>query len=219
MPRKKVTLAFIENDMERKASYNMRTKGFLKKAEELSKLCGIYVFAILYGPLSAEPVVYSSTDEIQSLISRFKNLTDLQQTKKMVNHETFIENRVMKAQTKLKNQQKNNKKKELTHYINQCLADDQRLQSFGLKDLVDMDLIIDQKLKEITRKMEILKKNQQLGDQPSNEGDNLTLSLAITSYGEENKKDSMVAPKLPKNKKRIVKKLQINTDKAGPSNS
>uniref|UniRef100_A0A3Q7GRD9 MADS-box domain-containing protein n=1 Tax=Solanum lycopersicum TaxID=4081 RepID=A0A3Q7GRD9_SOLLC len=54
MPRKKVILALIENETERKLSYKKRLIGLLKKAEELNTLCDIEMALIVYSPYGDE---------------------------------------------------------------------------------------------------------------------------------------------------------------------
>ena len=58
MPRKKVILALIENETERKVSYKKRLIGLLKKAEQLSTLCDIEMALVIYIPYSIEPKVF-----------------------------------------------------------------------------------------------------------------------------------------------------------------
>jgi len=85
MTRRKVKLAFIENDSARKTTYKKRKKGMLKKIEELSTLCGIDACAIVYGPDDHEPEVWPSHCEVQRVVGRFRNMPAVEKIKKMVN--------------------------------------------------------------------------------------------------------------------------------------
>ncbi|KAK4718003.1 hypothetical protein R3W88_016341 [Solanum pinnatisectum] len=50
MTRKKVIFYFIENETDRKVSYNKRHEGLLKKVQELNTLCDIEMALIIYSP-------------------------------------------------------------------------------------------------------------------------------------------------------------------------
>jgi hypothetical protein len=47
MTRKKVKLAFIVDDLARKATYKKRKMGIIKKVSELTILCGIPACAVI----------------------------------------------------------------------------------------------------------------------------------------------------------------------------
>ena len=85
MTRKKVKLAYISNDSARKATFKKRKKGLMKKVSELSTLCGIEACAIVYSPYDAQPEVWPSPIMVQRVLARFKNMPEMEQSKKMVN--------------------------------------------------------------------------------------------------------------------------------------
>ncbi|KAJ6749931.1 hypothetical protein OIU85_000547 [Salix viminalis] len=68
MARKKVKLMWIVNDAARKASLKKRRDGLLKKVSELTILCGIEAFVIIYCPDDPEPAIWPSRpDQIPPL--------------------------------------------------------------------------------------------------------------------------------------------------------
>ncbi|TYI16122.1 hypothetical protein ES332_A08G232900v1 [Gossypium tomentosum] len=107
MTRKNVKLAYITNDSARKATYKKRKKGLMKKVSELSTLCGINVCAIMYNPYESQPKVWPSPMGVQRM----------EQSKKMVNQESFLSQRISKATEQLKKHCKDNWEKEMTQVM------------------------------------------------------------------------------------------------------
>ncbi|KAG8369015.1 hypothetical protein BUALT_Bualt15G0106300 [Buddleja alternifolia] len=157
MTRKKVKLAFITNDSARKATFKKRKKGLMKKVSELSTLCGIDACAIVYSPYESSPEVWPDLRGAQRVVSQFKRMPEMEQSKKMVNQESFIRNRISKAADQLKKVHKDNREKEITQLMYQCLTG-KGLQGLGVADLNDMGWLLDQNLKEIYKRIEGLKR-------------------------------------------------------------
>ncbi|KAH7862239.1 hypothetical protein Vadar_001920 [Vaccinium darrowii] len=158
MTRKKVKLAFITNDSARKATFKKRKKGLMKKVNELSTLCGIDACAIIYSPYESQPDVWPDTGGAQRMLTQFKRMPEMEQSKKMVNQEGFTRRRIVKATEQLKKQCKDNREKEMTEVMYQCLTG-RGLQNLVMADLHDLGWLIDQKLKDIHKKIESLKKS------------------------------------------------------------
>ncbi|PPD79706.1 hypothetical protein GOBAR_DD23359 [Gossypium barbadense] len=66
MTRKKVKLAYITDDLARKATYKKRTKGLMKKLSELSTLCDIDACSIMYSPYESELESFLSQKSIKA---------------------------------------------------------------------------------------------------------------------------------------------------------
>lgn len=158
MTRKKVKLAFIANDSARKATFKKRKKGLMKKVSELSTLCGIDACAIIYSPYESQPEVWPNTAGAQRVLTQFKRMPEMEQSKKMVNQEGFIRQRIAKAAEQLKKQCKDNREKEMTEVMYQCLTG-RGLQNLAMGDLHDLGWLVDQNLKEIHKRIDSLKKS------------------------------------------------------------
>nr|GFC25777.1 agamous-like MADS-box protein AGL80 [Tanacetum cinerariifolium] len=158
MTRKKVKLAFITNDSARKATFKKRKKGLMKKVNELSTLCGIDACAIIYSPYEAQPEVWPNNIGVQRVIAQFKRMPEMEQSKKMVNQESFIRQRITKANEQLKKQIKENQEKEMTEVMYQCLTGKGSIANLTLQDMNDLGGLVDQTLKDIRRRIESLKK-------------------------------------------------------------
>ncbi|XP_074364122.1 agamous-like MADS-box protein AGL80 [Apium graveolens] len=154
MTRKKVKLAFISNDASRKATFKKRKKGLMKKVGELSTLCGIDACAIIYSQYEPQPEVWPNTVGVQRVLAQFKRMPEMEQSKKMVNQESFIRQRIAKANEQLKKQHKDNREKEMIEVMYQCLTGKIGLQNLMIPDLNDLGWLIDQKLKEIYKRID-----------------------------------------------------------------
>ncbi|KAI3707347.1 hypothetical protein L6452_25789 [Arctium lappa] len=158
MTRKKVKLAFIMNDSARKATFKKRKKGLMKKVNELSTLCGIDACAIIYSPYEAQPEVWPNNIGVQRVLAQFKRMPEMEQSKKMVNQESFTRQRITKANEQLKKQIKENREKEMIEVMYQCLTGKGSISNLILPDLNDLGGLVDQTLKDICRRIESLKK-------------------------------------------------------------
>ena len=173
MTRKKVKLAFIVNDSARKATYKKRKKGLMKKVDELSTLCGIEACAIVYSPYDPKPEVWPSPWGVQRVLAKFRNMPELEQSKKMVNQETFLKQRILKAKEQVKKQRKDNREKEMTQLMFQYLSAGKILHNnMTMVDLNDLAWLIDQNLKDIGRRLETLNKRAQVT--PTSQGGQIT---------------------------------------------
>ncbi|KAK7309891.1 hypothetical protein RJT34_06985 [Clitoria ternatea] len=161
MTRKKVRLAFITNDSSRKATFKKRKKGLMKKVSELSTLCGIDACAIVYSPYDPQPEVWPSPMGVQTVLAKFRRMPELEQSKKMVNQESFLRQRILKAKDQLKKQRKDNREKEMTQLMFEYLGAGKIIHNLSMVDLNDLAWLIDQNLKDINRRIEVLTKNAQ----------------------------------------------------------
>ena len=128
--------------------------GLIKKIDEISTLCGIEACAIVFDENDPQPEVWPSPWGVQKVLSRFRRLPELEQSKKMFNQESFLKQRIQKAQEQLKKQRNDNKRKEMTHLMFQCLNAGQIFDNVGMDDLNDVSWLIDQHLKQIERNLD-----------------------------------------------------------------
>ncbi|KAL4569960.1 hypothetical protein LXL04_025609 [Taraxacum kok-saghyz] len=170
MTRKKVKLAFITNDSSRKATFKKRKKGLMKKVNELSTLCGIDACAIIYSPYETQPEIWPNNLGVQHVLAQFKKVSEMDRSKNMLNQESFIRKQIGKANEQLKKQMKENREKEMTEVMYQCLTGKGSLENLSLADLKDLGGLVDQTLNDISRRIESLKN----GGSSSNSVDGVT---------------------------------------------
>ncbi|KAL6145405.1 hypothetical protein ACLB2K_056093 [Fragaria x ananassa] len=85
---------------------------------------------------------------VQSVLARFNSMPSMDQSKKMFNQDTYLRERIGKVQEQLKNQKKENRKKEIERVMFQSLTG-KSLQGLMHMDLKDLDRTIDQHLEQI----------------------------------------------------------------------
>ena len=167
--RSKVKLAFIVNDAARKATYKKRKKSLFKKVVELSTLCGIEACAIVYGPYEPQPEIWPSSEGVQTVLSKFMTMHEFQKCKKMMDHESFLIHRVLKAEDKLKKKIKENREQEMTILMTRCLNEGKVLaDNMSTDDLSYLSLLIDHNLKDVGRRLEAWDNNDQCHSQIQN---------------------------------------------------
>ncbi|PKI48167.1 agamous-like MADS-box protein AGL80 [Punica granatum] len=151
--RKKVKLAFIIQNSSRKATFNKRKSGLLKMVNQLSILCGVPACAIIYGENGSKPGLWPpSPDEVRQVISKFLLMPAMEQTKKMLNQESFLRQRIAKAEEQLNRQRRDNREREVTDVMYRGLGgllEQGWLLGLSMLDLNDLGWAIDKTLHEI----------------------------------------------------------------------
>jgi len=158
--RTKVKLAFMVNESARKITYNKRKKSLKKMVDELTTLCGIDVCAILYSGYHSEPEVWPSPLEVQRIITKFKSYSEVGQGRKKLNQESYLMERIVKSKEKLVKVEKANWEMERSLILFQCLQQENFINTLNTNVLNDLAWEINDKLKEITSKMNQLDTNE-----------------------------------------------------------
>ncbi|KAL7204707.1 hypothetical protein ACSBR2_017752 [Camellia fascicularis] len=116
----------------------------MKKVSELSTLCGIDACVIIQSPYESQPEVWPNNLGVQRVLAQFKRMPEMEQSKKMETQESFTRQRIAKANEQLKKKLKDNREKEMTEVMYQCLS------GRGLQNLsMIKDEYIDNKKKKI----------------------------------------------------------------------
>ncbi|XP_027367581.1 agamous-like MADS-box protein AGL80 [Abrus precatorius] len=152
MTRKKVKLTYIINDMSRKATFKKRKKGIIKKVSELTILCGIEACAIISSPFDSKAEVWPDPKGAKQVIERYQNASVIDESKN-VNQESFIMQRIAKAQEQAKKQREENCEREMTlsmfHYAKIKMLP----KHLTIEELKDLDKLIEKNMNDIQNKM------------------------------------------------------------------
>ncbi|CAJ1977890.1 unnamed protein product [Sphenostylis stenocarpa] len=153
MARKKLKLAFISDEMTRKTTYKRRKKGMIKKVDELATLCGISACAVIYNPFDCETEVWPNPEEANKVMERFKNTPVLNKSRN-VNHESFMMQRIAKAQNELKMQREENYENQMTLSMFQLMQG--QILPHTLQEITELDNLIQKNINEIQKKLAAL---------------------------------------------------------------
>ncbi|AAC13600.1 contains similarity to SRF-type transcription factor DNA-binding and dimerization domain (Pfam: transcript_fact.hmm, score 63.38) [Arabidopsis thaliana] len=130
MGMKKVKLSLIANEISRETSFMKRKNGIMKKLYELSTLCGVQACTLIYSPFIPVP--------------EFLEMSPTARTRKMMNQETYLMERITKAKEQLQN----------------LVGANQELQyRYDAKDLQDLLSCINLYLDQLNGRIEILKEH------------------------------------------------------------
>ncbi|TQD89168.1 hypothetical protein C1H46_025290 [Malus baccata] len=102
MGRGRLNMELITNERARKATFQKRTKGILKKAGEISTLCDLDVCMIIYGPKQAgrNPELHTwprNPSEVNRIINKYKASTTCKPAKKTFNLSDLLMDRKTKV--------------------------------------------------------------------------------------------------------------------------
>ncbi|XP_004500455.1 agamous-like MADS-box protein AGL80 [Cicer arietinum] len=162
MDRRKVKLAYIISNINRRATFRKRKHGLLKKVRELCTLCGIEACAIIYGENDTRADVWPSTTRARSILSRFMSLSKAERRKKMVDLEGFLTQSIAKAEETLKKQRNGNKKEEMGIIISQYIrTGEYNLGHVNENYLNDLSEFIGDNIKKIDMKMKSMEDQAQ----------------------------------------------------------
>lgn len=166
MARKKVKLEWIANDSARKATFKKRKKGLTKKVSELSTLCDVKACMIIYGPAEPHAEVWPSAPEAMSVLARLKRLPEMEQSKKMMNQEALMRQRIRKLQEQLQRQDKENRELETALLMQQCLAG-RSLQDVAIEDVTALAWMAEVKMNKVRERMDVAARSVKVVEGPA----------------------------------------------------
>jgi len=145
--RQKVKLAFISNGVARKATYNKRKKGIIKKVSELTTLCGVSACAIISNPFNSQTEVWPDREGAKKVIERYQNSSVKDETKNL-NQEGLIMQNIAKAKERLRKLETKNHGKKLNRLMYECMQNKNLLNNLTAEELKDLDEFVENKLQE-----------------------------------------------------------------------
>ncbi|KAB2632067.1 agamous-like MADS-box protein AGL80 [Pyrus ussuriensis x Pyrus communis] len=119
---------------------------------EITTLCDVEACAVVYGQNDTQPEVWPFPSGVQSTYAKLREMPSMEQTKKQLNMETFLRQRIDKTREQLRKQKKENRKKEMSILMSQCLTG-RSLQDLNMGDLNDLGWVVYHTVKEINKKV------------------------------------------------------------------
>ncbi|XP_043717082.1 agamous-like MADS-box protein AGL80 [Telopea speciosissima] len=159
MTRKKVKLALIPDEAARRRTFYRRKDGIMKKLSELSTLCGVLTCAIIYSPFEQQPFVWPSPAAAERVLDKFKSMSVFEQGKNMLSQVEYLQQRITKLKDQLRKIQLENRKKEMTMLMYQCLKG-KDLNDLTMLELTDLTKVVAEKMEAIEKRIETLKQTQ-----------------------------------------------------------
>ncbi|KMZ72068.1 hypothetical protein ZOSMA_16G00320 [Zostera marina] len=157
MARKKVKLVWIQNDAARRATFKKRRKGLIKKVSELSTLCDVKACALVFSPYDTAPEIWpQDNQDVMRVLGRFRSMPEMEQSKKMLNQEGFLRNRIGKLHEQLHKLNSENRETELKLLMSQCMAGGRHISDLNIDDTRDLGEKLDTELKAVQQKIESL---------------------------------------------------------------
>lgn len=128
----------------------------MKKVSELSTLCDVNACAVVYSPDSNEPVFWPSRPEVEQLLVRYQSFSQVERSRKMVNHEGYLKEQINKLIGQKKKLVAKNKELENTYLMQQLYLSGKTTSEFANDEMCSLFYYVSEKNKEIERRIELL---------------------------------------------------------------
>ncbi|XP_020869435.1 agamous-like MADS-box protein AGL86 [Arabidopsis lyrata subsp. lyrata] len=156
--KSKLKLSFIADNNFRRATFRKRKGGIMKKLHDLTTLCDVKACAIIYSPYE-NPAVWPSTEGVQEVVSKFMEMSVTEQSKLMMNHETYLQDRITKEKKKLESLRLENRESQLTQFMFDCVKGKMSEYQYDARDLHDLSSHIDQYINQLNARIELFTEN------------------------------------------------------------
>ncbi|KAM0854620.1 hypothetical protein ACQ4PT_050299 [Festuca glaucescens] len=167
MARKKVNLQYITNASTHRGTFKKRSRGMMKKACELSTLCGVNASVIIYDEGDSVPQVFPSHSEAVAILNRFNNMPELKQCKKTMDQESFLLQRIDKLQDQVYKSRRDSQEREIRLLLHNAMSGNlQDLAVLSTEELTYVGWNVDAHLKRISDRITKIR-GQPLVYQPS----------------------------------------------------
>ncbi|GFQ04299.1 mads-box transcription factor pheres 2 [Phtheirospermum japonicum] len=154
MSRKKITLAFIKDNTNRKASFRKRRKGLIKKVREISTLCDVDACAITFSPYDQTVEVWPSPEGALAVLARYGAISGRHpRPGKEMDPESFTLQRIKKTRRKTERLCNQNKRSDLELVMYRCMAGMERLDNLDVRDWAEMGRSINQMIRDVQSKL------------------------------------------------------------------
>jgi hypothetical protein len=120
----KVSMEYIANNSTRKMACKKRTMGVMKKAGELSTLCGVEVCCMVLpeGEPSSEMQAWPSLPEATAMVDRLKAMPEADRRRKEMDGADYVRERIGKAKEQLCKAERDNRQRETTLRVHDAMV-------------------------------------------------------------------------------------------------
>ncbi|KAL3649456.1 hypothetical protein CASFOL_005859 [Castilleja foliolosa] len=207
MARKKVKFAMITNKRLRKSTEKRRVTNLFKKAHELSILCNIEMFIIIFNRNEGETTMWPSQDMVMNGVSKFLAIPEQERVKKMVLQEKHLTDKMEELSEKISKLRLKNDDTEMKILMKQFNDG----KSFNDEEMDRMNHLIDESLKRLK------KRSDELDAMPTR----VSTDEAGPSHSTRDAMPTRVSTDEagPSHSTRDAMPTRVSTDEAGPSHS
>ncbi|KAL1548688.1 agamous-like MADS-box protein AGL80 [Salvia divinorum] len=148
MPRQKTKHTQILSERVRKSTFKRRLDSLIKKAHELSVLCGVEIVIIVHDPKESHSTLWPSHDQVMNGVMKFMARSKEPGPKKMVLHEKFLSDKLKSMTDRLLKLQKKNDETEMGFLMTQLL-EGAIFNELDVRQLNGLDQFVEEKLKKL----------------------------------------------------------------------
>ncbi|KAL6627739.1 hypothetical protein ACP70R_031465 [Stipagrostis hirtigluma subsp. patula] len=155
MARKKVNLQWITNHSSRRMAFRKRCKSLMKKASQLTTLCGVKASVVAYGEGEAQPEVWPSVPEATDLFTRFKITPDVKPCKIIENQEEFLRKRVKKLKEQVSKTAHESREVNTTLLLHEASVGHRPgLVGVTNEELTSLSDMVDKKMRRVEKRLQ-----------------------------------------------------------------
>ncbi|KAK1275653.1 hypothetical protein QJS04_geneDACA015948 [Acorus gramineus] len=145
-------MAYITNDVSRRRTFLKRKTCLLKKASELSILCGVHACVLAGGPCEPNPVIWPSAFDARTLITRSRDLSiSSSGDKRALDQDEFLAREIDRLRDQLRRAQRKIREAELKEALMRCLRGD----AVGA-DMDEVGPLVERKAREVGERVDHL---------------------------------------------------------------
>ncbi|KAK1300504.1 Agamous-like MADS-box protein AGL15 [Acorus calamus] len=150
--RQKTKMAYIANAVSRRRTFLKRKTCLLKKASELSILCGVHACVLVGGPCEPNPVIWPSALDARTLITRFRDLpTSSSRDKRALDQDAFLAREIARLRDQLGRAQRKIREAEVKAALMRFLRGD----AVGA-DMDEVGSLVEGKAREVGERLDHL---------------------------------------------------------------
>ncbi|KAI3447337.1 hypothetical protein Pfo_004002 [Paulownia fortunei] len=160
MTRKRIRHEQIPNESNRNATFEKRVDGLLKKANELSILCGVDIGIIVHKQGENNAILWPSPPIFMERLQNFLDCPDTERTRKMVTHEKYLE-QIMSAETENLLKSKNRTQSKESRQLMNELIQGKIFDELDLYQLSGLNSVAEEMLKKLQKRNDELNNGQE----------------------------------------------------------
>lgn len=151
MTRKRIRHEQISNEDRRNSTFRKRTDGLLKKAGELSTLCGVDAAVVIHKKEQSNAVLWPCSSTFEERMQKFLDFRNEERERRISTHESFMEQMVHGEEEDVLKLKKNIQTKETHQLMVNSLKTDS-FDGFRLDQLSAMSSFADDMLNKLQKR-------------------------------------------------------------------